>query len=436
MTGSNELLIIGAGPSGLSLAHHYPGPTRILERESEVGGLCRSFELGGGVFDIGGHSFHTPHAAVDGLVRGLMTGKWNEQKRDARVYFNGEFIPYPFQQNFGRLANRAVVEDCLARGPSATGNPANFEDWIIARFGGGVAEHFMLPYNRKLWACDLTRMSCDWVGERVAGSAQSSGKGKRQPLQSHSMVGYPAAGGFGEIFKAMAKECGLIEFNCDAARISIAKKTVESADGRVWTWKQLASTMPVPLFLDRIDDVPVRLRERVSQLEAVALRILMILVADPLPSAPQRVYLCDPAIPPHKVAFNHTSSPELRRRPVHAIMCEISHSAAKPLPADADLERATTDWLIDAGLVPKRGDIALIRHFEAAFGYPVYTHARPAIMAEIRAWLVANDISTFGRFGGWDYANSDECIRQGMDLAGELSRLRSPRSAGGTPNAL
>src|SRR5450759_4613572 len=107
-----ELLIIGAGPAGLALARHYSSKRRLLEREGEAGGLCRSFEIGGGVFDIGGHSFHTPHPDVDRFVRALMGNNWSVQPRDARVYFNGELIPYPFQQNFEELSNINVIEEC------------------------------------------------------------------------------------------------------------------------------------------------------------------------------------------------------------------------------------------------------------------------------------------------------------------------------------
>jgi protoporphyrinogen oxidase len=424
----SELLIIGAGPAGLALARHYSGNKRLVERESEVGGLCRSFEMGGGVFDIGGHSFHTPHAEVDHFVRTLMGKNWNVQPRDARVYFNGELIPYPFQQNFDKLRDINVIEECRHGARSDPDGAANFEDWIVARFGAGVATHFMLPYNRKLWARDLRRMSCEWVGERVADSSvRNSAKdiGKRRPLQSNSWIGYPAHGGFGEIYKTMAKGCGPIEFNCNVIRIDPNEKTLECKDGRVWHWGRLASTMPVPLLLKSIQGTPPSLQERADQLESVALRVLMILVANPLPNAPQRIYVSHPAIPLHKAAFNHTSSESLRQRPMHAIMCEISHSTEKPLPSDVALESATTEWLLDAGLVPSRGDIAQIVHFDAMFGYPVYTHDRVAIMGEIRAFLEAKHIYTLGRFGRWEYANSDECIRQGMELACQLAAAHS-----------
>ena len=416
----DELLILGAGPAGLSLAYHYPGRKRILERSSEVGGLCRSVEFGGGVFEIGGHSFHTPHRTVGELVERLMAGNWSVQQRDARIWFDGELIPYPFQSNFGKLSNRAIAAECSMQAVPPGAPPANFEQWILARFGEGVARHFMLPYNRKLWARDLSRMSCDWVGERVASSGKEEAD-KRQPLQTNSSVGYPLHGGFGAIFKTMAAGCGPIETGCEILRIDPVERIAESSDGRSWRWGRLASTIPLPLLLRAVDGAPAELKASADRLEAVSLRVMMILVADPLPAAPQRVYLPDPAIPPHKVAFNHRSSDALSRRPVHAIMCEISHSPEKPLPPDQDLEGATLDWLRGSGLVPAQAGVAEIRHVDVPYGYPAYTAERAAIVAESKAWLEKQRIRTLGRFGAWDYANSDECIHQGMALARELA---------------
>ena len=50
-------------------------------------------------------------------------------------------------------------------------------------------------------------------------------------------------------------------------------------------------------------------------------------------------------------------------------------------------------------------------------GYPVPTHARPAIVARAKAWLGARGIHTLGRFGEWDYINADEALHRGLALA-------------------
>ena len=88
----------------------------------------------------------------------------------------GELIAYPFQQHFGQLSDTAIVEACRESPGDliAAAAAGDFESWIGARFGEGVARHFMLPYNRKIWARDLKRMSCEWVRERIAGAEAPS----------------------------------------------------------------------------------------------------------------------------------------------------------------------------------------------------------------------------------------------------------------------
>ena len=56
-----KYLILGAGPSGLTLANRLKqmGETSffVLEKEKEAGGLCRSTQVDGSPFDIGGGHF-------------------------------------------------------------------------------------------------------------------------------------------------------------------------------------------------------------------------------------------------------------------------------------------------------------------------------------------------------------------------------------------
>ena len=44
----------------------------------------------------------------------------------------------------------------------------NFDEFIDAVFGDGIAKHFMTPYNFKVWAHPAEMMNKEWIGERVA----------------------------------------------------------------------------------------------------------------------------------------------------------------------------------------------------------------------------------------------------------------------------
>jgi protoporphyrinogen oxidase len=421
-------LVLGAGPAGLAFAHRFGRGAVVLEKSREVGGLSRSIEIEDGVFDLGGHSFHTPHQEVRDLVHSLMNGALHEQPRDARVWASGQLIPYPFQQHFAMLDNREIVEDCRGHDVDAAlvARSANFEEWVVRRFGNGVARNFMLPYNKKLWACDLAQMSCEWVVERVAAAPVDPGIDAaavpaRRALQSDSRVAYPAEGGFGAIFVALAARCGRIELGEEVVRIDLANRNVHTSSGRIWPWERIVSTMPLPHLLARMSECPGPLVERASMLRAVSLKILLLLARLRDKRVPQRIYISDPAIPPHKVAFNHTSSTSLSERRHHAIMCEVSYSPGKPARSDAELLNGTVDWLVAGGFIASADHIVTQRIVDVPFGYPVPTQARAEIIAEITRYLEMQNIHSIGRFGSWCYANSDECMRQGLELGNRLS---------------
>ena len=93
-----ETIVIGAGPAGLGAALALGDSATLLESRETVGGFCGSLMLDGAIFDLGGHSFTTPHPTIRRLVFDAL--EMEEQKRDAWCWLNGECVRYPFQQHF------------------------------------------------------------------------------------------------------------------------------------------------------------------------------------------------------------------------------------------------------------------------------------------------------------------------------------------------
>jgi len=428
--GQTRALVIGGGPAGLAVAHQLRSNVIVLEKEQEVGGLCRSITHEGGVFDIGGHSFHTPHPDVFALVDDVLDGGLYRQVRDARVYSHGTLLPYPFQQHFDQIPNPDIVRECeqgLAEAAGSASEAADFEEYIVRKFGSGIATHFMLPYNRKLWARDIRKISCEWTSERVANARGSKDRfeeegGKRKPLQADTLVGYPQDGGFEEIFRAMARRISDIRIGREVTHIDPRGRIASTSLGEKFEWELLVSTMPIPLLVRTVEGVPQEVVEAADALEYMSLRVELILAGKRLDTDIHRIYVADPEVPAHKIALNHNSSDSLRERPVHAIMAEVSVSPEKPVEVDL-IAPATIDFLVDVGVLGSRADVAWTGHVDVKYAYPVYTHARPGLLETVQSWLAEYDIYTVGRFGGWEYINSDRCLKKGLDL-GESLRYR------------
>ena len=76
-----KTIVLGAGPAGLAFSYEYGGHSLILEKENRAGGLSKSVKIFDGVFDLGGHSFHTPHPEIASLVQTIMGDNWHQQKK-------------------------------------------------------------------------------------------------------------------------------------------------------------------------------------------------------------------------------------------------------------------------------------------------------------------------------------------------------------------
>jgi len=413
-----KALVIGSGPTGIGTALGLENDCLVLEAGNEVGGFSMSIEINGAVFDYGGHSFHTPHPEVRDLVYSSLD--MFEQKRDARCLCFGDLIPYPFQKNYRQLSDPEIIKACeegMKQTDDGQGS-AHFEDFINRRFGPGISEHFMLPYNRKLWGRDLKRLASDWTSQRVAapeGEKESFDKkgGVRKPLQGNTSVGYPAKGGFGEIWKTLGKKIQNVELGKRVVRIDPKGKKVYTQDNEVYAYENLVSSMPINSLLELIDDCPTHLKELANQLDFLSLKLGLVVINHPVDTDIQRVYSAERHIPAHKTAINHNSSDYLRSLPKHGIMMEISEGPEKQLHR-TDMKQWIAESLLEMQLIKSTSEIEQINIHDAKYAYPVPTHDRNEIVATIQNWLTPLKIFSVGRFGQWAYINSDEALHRGL----------------------
>jgi len=67
------------------------------------------------------------------------------------------------------------------------------------------------------------------------------------------------------------------------------------------------------------------------------------------------------------------------------------------------------------------------RHHNA-FAYPLNTIAKPDEIELVLTWARSQEIYGLGRWGEWEYMNSDVAVAHALDLAGELlsRKLEAP----------
>jgi len=424
MHSRTETLILGAGPAGIGAGIALGSECILVERASEVGGQSKTIRIGEAFFDIGGHSFHTHHQDVRELVYKSL--EMFDQRRNAQCLTHGVLIPYPFQHHFHLIPDSEVVDKCATglQAASQASSVSNFQEYIVARFGQGIADEFMIPYNQKLWAHDLRELDVDWVGERVAGAkaavnSEGNARDSRKPLVSSSNVGYPARGGFGEIYKALAARLSDLRLGVTIRKIDSKSKRALTVEGDVFEYNRLISTLPLIEIVRLIDPYPAHLEADLQRLKYMSLICAMVAVDHPVDTDIQRVYCANSSTHAHKIAFNHNSSDWLRQRSHHGIVGEISYSPAKPT-VKGNLLELFIEELVGCGFVRSRRNVLGGRLIDVKYGYPIPTRDRPAIVGRVMAFLTELDIHSIGRFGEWAYINSDEAISRGLKVTARI----------------
>lgn len=423
------IVIIGAGPAGVSAAYHLADAeeTVVLEAAAEPGGLCRSFELGNAVFDFGGHAFFTRHDYVRELATQHCASGIYTQPRKAWVYSHGTFLPYPFQSRLYGLPAE-VVEDCLVglceAARSAGTEPANLADWIHRSFGPGIAKHFLTPYNEKLWAYPLTEISPEWSSDRIVTpkiraivrGALSSADFNDFP---NATVSYPAQGGFFGLYRGMANrvEDGIRQ--ATVVRVDTARRAVYTHDGQRFDYDVLVSTMPLDRLVAITEGLDSCCASAAATLRWNSLYLVNLVFERRAVTDMHRIYSADPAVPFHKLVCNSNSSAWLKQNTCFGIQAEVSFSEHKAVRL-AGLERRVLKSVTEMGIVTTDDRVTHSDVVTVPYAYPVYTARTHAAREHLLDSLREFGILCAGRFGEWQYINSDDAIMAGRHRAEEI----------------
>jgi protoporphyrinogen oxidase len=175
---SFRTLIVGAGITGLAtaaaLSDRRDEDYLVLDADREIGGWCKTVKKDGFVWDYSGHFFHFKHPEIEQWLRDRMPGqRIRVVEKKSFIAFGGKLVDFPFQKNIHQLPQQDFV-DCLydlyfarssdVKRAAPSPAPANFKEMLATRFGRGICERFLFPYNEKLYACDLATLDVDAMG--------------------------------------------------------------------------------------------------------------------------------------------------------------------------------------------------------------------------------------------------------------------------------
>src|SRR4029077_10489718 len=133
----------------------------------------------------------------------------------------------------------------------------------------------------------------------------------------------------------------------------------------------------LPALLRLIPNVPAAISSAVSELEAVAITLVMLVLDGRHETLRQRIYCPDKNIIGHKIVLNHNSSRWLRTLPRHGIQVELSDFNPFSSSTDAtSLMNAVVVGLLRMGVISSPDHVRRTAVLRIPFGCPVQTHSR------------------------------------------------------------
>jgi UDP-galactopyranose mutase len=456
---THPTVVVGAGPTGLSAAYHLGADSLLLEQADRVGGWCRSIEDRGFTFDYAGHIMFSTDQYVHQLYQLLLGDNVHWQDREAWIYSKQVYTRYPFQgalyglppevirecivgaieSRFGPISPSRVIEAYPGPERRSRGGdkPKNFQEFIYQVWGAGIAKHFAIPYNRKLWAVPLSEMETSWLGGRVPQPnleemIEGALRPVPKPMGPNARFGYPLRGGFQALMDGFLPHLtGELKLNTRVTAISPSRRTVTLNDGTTILYRHLISTMPLPQLVRLIGkEAPADVKVAAQGLKHVSVRCVNIGVGRENLTEKHWIYYPEDTVF-HRIFVQGNASPHCNPPGGFGLTCEITYSEAKPLPCDGDalIQRCIEDCR-SVGIFGADDPVITANQVDLPVAYVVYDHHRKQNVETIRQWLAGQGIVLAGRYAEWEYYNSDHAFIAGKNAAEQVRALqRSTPSA-------
>jgi len=249
-------LIIGAGVSGLSYASFCGHNDYIvLDKDSEIGGYCKTIKQDGFTWDYSGHFFHFRNESIKNYLLEMMEGQdILDVEKNTQIFYKDYYVDFPFQKNIHQLPKEEFIDCLYDLFNNEYEDETTFKKMLFTKFGKSIAEKFLIPYNEKLYACDLDNLDEDAMGRFFPYADKLEIiKNFRNPdnFSYNTHFTYPKGGAI-EYVNSLFKRVDASKVFLNEELISVdTENKIALTNKREIKYDRLISSMPLPTLLDK-----------------------------------------------------------------------------------------------------------------------------------------------------------------------------------------
>lgn len=416
---NKKTIIIGTGVAGIGAAKACSENNidyKIVEQSSSFGGLCGNFEINGFLFDKFVHLSFSNNRNFNKDI--LTNSNYLKHLPISYNFYKNLWLEHPLQDHLYCLPLKEklqIIKDFLSRDKNKVFT--NYNDWLIYQFGNYFAEHFPAIYTRKYWGVDASEMSTDWIGNRVhCPSIKQVLKGAffntKENYYYAKEMRYPEKGGFIAFFSEFINN-KMISFNKKVVNIDLNNKILYYSDGTSESFEVLISSIPLPEYINLIDNIPNDIMNAVKNLSWTQGYMVSVGFKNVIKPKGLWNYIYDEDIFASRIYYPHLKSPNNVPVGKSSLQAEIFYKNGN-VRDEKEVLSNTISSICRMNLCQKEDiEFTNIRHED--YANIIFTPETKSNKAKIIGYLKKYSVIPIGRFGKWEYFWSDQAYINGQN---------------------
>jgi protoporphyrinogen oxidase len=446
LTINSKIIIIGAGPAGLTTAHQLAkagADVTLFEAGNDVGGLARSFDLWGQRVDCGPHRFFSSDKIVNDFFEEIVQSDYTLVNRLTRIYYRNKFFYYPLQP-FNALSNLPITTvfgilfSYAKQRFQPIANPETFEEWVVNRFGKKLFGIFFKNYSEKLWGIPCSKIDADWAAQRikklslweaVKGALVGNTGNKHKTLVDQ--FAYPK-NGTGMLYERMAEQFknygGKLHLNSAVKKIIQNENGeaigVELQNGEIHVADKIISTMPLTNMVKGLQYAPAAVKQACEKLYFRNTILVYVEVDNENLFPDNWIYVHSPEVLHGRITNFRNWCPSLYQDKKTSILCleywcfendKIWKSSA------TEMGKLGEDELRKLNLIAANDKVLNTHLLHIPRCYPVYETGYARHVDVVKEYLeTISNLLVIGRYGAFKYNNQDHSILMGLLAARQI----------------
>jgi len=396
------------------------GRVTILEKSNEIGGLMKTFDFNGFLFDFAPHIFRSQDDKIMKLVKNLLYGNYHHISSNPAIFRYGKFfenvIPSITCRNIENLPKETKEKAMReTRNSSRRGNLSNFENCIVSQIGETLYWEFFGEYSKKWWGIDPKNLSSDLAPRNLKIGKEKSYAHITTYFEKPSEEIYPTKGGISKIVERLkekieilrgkivtnSKVKGLEYDGNKITRIIVEKNGEETeiiSDGKI------ISTIPLTSVCEMLE-IENELTYRGDICIFLKLKGGRMLDFSWIYFHDSNVLFGRIHEPLYYSRFNAPNG--------YTSLCvEVSSFEKDKTWSDKNLGDRAVEQLIDLKIIKKSHQPEILGIAKYAHAYPIYTIDYKQELGRIFEKLnKVKNLKVIGRTGGFSYQNMWECLK-------------------------